>query len=126
MPLHTTPAHLRVKENRAVAEVHCHSSPTRATRPHALWPAECSAQISQCREASSLLQAFPRPRLPKLLRVLRVLLQRDRARLPTEHLPIRPCPQRRGAIAHLSPSARENSDCSQHIRASLELLATLI
>ena len=30
------------------------------------------------------------------------------------------------AIAHLLPSARENSDCSQHIRASLESSATLI
>src|SRR5436305_7196897 len=126
MPLHTTPAQLRVKENRAVAEVHCHSSHTRATRPRALWPAEYSAQISQCREASSVLQAFPHPRLPKLLRALRALLQRDRGRLPMEPRSIRPCPQRRDAIAHLSPSAREISDCSQHIRASLELSATLI
>src|SRR5436305_10243454 len=126
MPLHTTPAQLRVKENRAVAEVHCHSSHTRATRPRALWPAEYSAQISQCREASSLLQALPHPRLPKLLRALRALLQRDRARLPTEPRSIPPCPQRRVPIAHPLLSVRENSDCFPRIPGSPESSPTPI
>src|SRR6266496_5719695 len=111
MPLRTIRAQSRAEENRVAAEDRCHSFDRRAAHPCALSPAECSERIAPCRMVAWVLQALPHPRLPKLLRALRVLLPRDRATSIMEHRSIPPCRQPRVPIALLSLSARENCDC---------------
>src|SRR5438477_12934482 len=117
MPWRTSRERWHATEIRAPAEDRHHSFCRQAAHP-LLLPAECCAQISNCRLALLHLRESRRLHLPGLLHVIEVLLRLDRARLTTERRSIAPCRPRRVPIARLSPSARENCDYFRRTPAS--------